>query len=65
MFEMQVVMLNQFINTTIGTTHLLVVLGVVVTCLLEGACKAAYLPEGTCKAGVFQCFKSEKAGVFQ
>jgi hypothetical protein len=56
MFEMQVVMLNQYINTTIGIIHLLVVL-MVVTCF---ACKGAYLPEGTCNVGVFQCFKSER-----
>lgn len=56
MFEMQVVMLNHYINTTIGIIHLLVVL-MVVTCF---ACKAAYLPEGTCNVGVFQCFKSER-----
>ena len=56
MFQMQVGMLNQYINTTIGTICLLVAL-MVVTCF---TCKAAYLPEGTCKVRVFQCFKSER-----
>ena len=45
---------------TVTTAHRRIALGVVLMVVTCFACKAAYLPEGTCNVGVFQCFKSER-----